>query len=96
MIDLKAIDERSSRKQPKRGTGTCLAYRAGEKPSRCRCRARLTAIKYMKSKSRAWRARGGLHLIDFARKHGISLDWLFLGDIRSLALMTRYPGRFAQ
>jgi hypothetical protein len=56
----------------------------------------LRAVKYMRSRSAAWRARGGFHLIDFAGKHGISLDWLFFGDIRSLALMTSCPGIFAR
>ncbi len=56
----------------------------------------LKATEHMKSNSRAWRARGGFHLSDFAGKHGISLDWLFWGDIRGLALMTRSPGRFAR
>lgn len=56
----------------------------------------LKATRYMKSKSLTWRSRGGLQLVDWGARRGISLDWLLCGDIRSFALMTRYPERYTQ
>ena len=67
---------------------------AAYKPRRIRDRISLVASERnlpRKDVARALKAssRRGDYLIDFALAHGISLDWLILGDIRGLLAMKR-------